>query len=88
MIGCLFLLIIGVYLFPFFRKKHLFHCISRIGINSLFQDCISTDVLYFHEMLRMEKLCRLVGVSDGQTATHIKGKPLEYAGKLYSEEHE
>ncbi|EXY63319.1 putative mobilization protein BmpH [Bacteroides fragilis str. 3988T(B)14] len=39
-------------------------------------------------MLRMEKLCRLVGVSDGQTATHIKGKPLEYAGKLYSEEHE
>ena len=42
---------------------------------------------YFREMLRIENLCRLVGFSDGQTATLIKGKPLEYAGELYSEEH-
>ncbi len=34
-----------------------------------------------------KKLCRLVGFSDGQTATFVKGKPLEYAGELYSEEH-
>ena len=38
-------------------------------------------------MLRIENLCRLVGFSDGQTATLVKGKPLEYAGELYSEEH-
>ena len=42
---------------------------------------------YFREMLRIENLCRLVGFSDGQTATLVKGKPLEYAGELYSEEH-
>lgn len=32
-------------------------------------------------------MCRLAGFSDGQTATLVKGKPLEYAGELYSEEH-
>ena len=37
---------------------------------------------YFREIL-----CRLIGFSDGQTATLVKGKPLEYAGELYSEEH-
>ena len=42
---------------------------------------------YFREMLRIENLCRLVGFSDWQTATLVKGKPLEYAGELYSEEH-
>ena len=38
-------------------------------------------------MLRIENLCRLVGFNDGQTATLVKGKPLEYAGELYSEEY-
>ena len=42
---------------------------------------------YFREMLRIENFCRLVGFSDGQTATLVKGKPLEYAGEPYSEEH-
>lgn len=42
---------------------------------------------YFREMLRIENLCRLVGFDDRQTATLVKGKPLEYAGVLYSEEH-
>ena len=42
---------------------------------------------YFREMLRIENLCRLVGFSDGQPAMLVKGKPLEYAGELYSEEH-
>ncbi len=42
---------------------------------------------YFREMLRIENLCRLVGFSDGQTATLVKGKPLVYAGELYSEVH-
>jgi len=36
---------------------------------------------YFREMLRIENLCRLVRFSDGQTATLVKGKPLEYAGR-------
>lgn len=42
---------------------------------------------YFREMLRMESVCRTVGFDDKQTATLIKGKPLEYSGELYSEEH-
>jgi len=42
---------------------------------------------YFREMLRTENLCRFVGFGDGQTATLVMGKPLEYAGELYSEEH-
>lgn len=39
------------------------------------------------EILRMESLCHLVGFDERQTATLVKGKPLEYAGELYSEEH-
>lgn len=42
---------------------------------------------YFREMIRMESVCRVVGFDDKQTATLIKGKPLEYSGELYSEEH-
>jgi len=42
---------------------------------------------YFREMIRMESICRTVGFDDEQTATLIKGKPLEYSGELYSEEH-
>ena len=34
-----------------------------------------------------EILIRLVGFDERQTATLVKGKPLEYAGELYSEEH-
>ena len=42
---------------------------------------------YLREMLRIENLCRLVGFDERQTATLVSGKPLEYAGELYSEEH-
>lgn len=42
---------------------------------------------YFREMIRMESVCRMVGFDDEQTATLIKGKPLEYSGELYSKEH-
>lgn len=42
---------------------------------------------YLREMLRMENLCRLIGFDERQTATLISGKPLEYEGELYSEEH-
>jgi len=42
---------------------------------------------YFREMIRMENICRTVGFDDKQTATFIKGKPLEYSGELYSEEY-
>ncbi len=42
---------------------------------------------YFREMIRMESVCRTAGFDDEQTATLIKGKPLEYSGELYSEEH-
>ena len=42
---------------------------------------------YLREMLRIKNLCRLVGFDERQTATLVSGKPLEYAGELYSEEH-
>lgn len=42
---------------------------------------------YFREMIRMENVCRTIGFDDKQTATLIKGKPLEYSGELYFEEH-
>ena len=35
----------------------------------------------------MEKFCLKVGFNEKQTATLISGKPLFYAGELYSEEH-
>ncbi len=38
-------------------------------------------------MLRMEKRCCLIEINERQTVTLVKGKRLEYAGKLYSEEH-
>lgn len=40
------------------------------------------------EMLRMDEFCRKVGFSDEQTEMLIQGKPLEYSGELYSEEHD
>lgn len=43
---------------------------------------------YFHEMIRMESVCQTVGFDDEQATTLIKGKPLEYSGELYSEEHD
>ncbi|WP_296006576.1 MobV family relaxase [uncultured Alistipes sp.] len=43
--------------------------------------------LYFREMIRMESVCLIAGFDDEQTSTLIKGKPLKYSGKLYSEEH-
>lgn len=42
---------------------------------------------YFREMIRMENVCHKIGFGEEQTATLIKGKPLEYSGELYSEEH-
>ncbi len=42
---------------------------------------------YFRKMLHMENFCLKIGFNDRQVATLISGKPLEYAGKLYSEEH-
>lgn len=40
---------------------------------------------HFREMLRMDELCRKVGVNGEQTETLISGKPLKYSGTLYSE---
>lgn len=38
-------------------------------------------------MLRIKKLYRFVKFDERQTATLVSDKPLEYAGKLYSEKH-
>ena len=39
------------------------------------------------EVLKIENLCRIIGFNEKQTATLVCGRPLEYAGELYSEEH-
>ena len=38
-------------------------------------------------MLNLERLCLAVGFNQDQTAVLMMGKPLEYSGELYSEEH-
>lgn len=38
-------------------------------------------------VLYMEYLCCLIGFNNSKTATLVKGKPLEYEGEIYSEEH-
>lgn len=39
------------------------------------------------DMLNLEKLCFTVGFNKEQTATLLTGKPVDYSGELYSEEH-
>ena len=46
----------------------------------------ATTVLLSHGV-PIETVSHLVGFDERQTATLVKGKPLEYAGELYSEEH-
>ena len=38
-------------------------------------------------MINLERLCFAVGFDKEQTATLLTGKPVEYNGELYSEEH-
>lgn len=38
-------------------------------------------------MLHLERLCLAVGFNNEQTTTLLTGKPVEYSGELYSEEH-
>lgn len=38
-------------------------------------------------MLNLERVCLAVGFSQEQTATLLTGKPVDYSGELYSEEH-
>ena len=39
------------------------------------------------DMINIERLCLAVGFNKEQTATLLTGKPIEYNGELYSEEH-
>ena len=39
------------------------------------------------DMINLERLCLAVGFNKEQTATLLTGKPIEYNGELYSEEH-
>lgn len=41
----------------------------------------------FRSMLRVEKQCLAVGFTKEQTARLMTGKPMEYSGELYSDEH-
>lgn len=42
---------------------------------------------YFMELLRIEKLCHLVGFNQELTNKLVKGEPIVCSGNLYSEEH-
>ena len=42
---------------------------------------------YFMELLRIEKLCRLVGFNQELTDKLVKGEPIVCSGNLYSEEY-
>ena len=42
---------------------------------------------YFMELLRIEKLCRLVGFNQELTDKFVKGEPIVCSGNLYSEEY-
>ena len=39
------------------------------------------------DMINLERLCLAVGFNKEQTATLLTGKPVQYSGELYSEEH-
>ena len=39
------------------------------------------------DMINIERLCLAVGFNKEQTATLLTGRPIEYNGELYSEEH-
>ena len=58
--------------------------VSRL--NRIIQKACSWVPL-LRELFRMEKFCRLLGFTPEQTATLIIGTPLEYSGKLRSQEH-
>lgn len=58
--------------------------VSRL--NRIIQKACSWVPL-LRELFRMEKFCRLLGFTPEQTATLITGTPLEYSGKLRSQEH-
>lgn len=58
--------------------------VSRL--NRIIQKACSWVPL-LRELFRMEKFCRLLGFTPEQTAILITGTPLEYSGKLRSQEH-
>lgn len=39
------------------------------------------------DMINLERLCLAVGFNNEQTTTLLTGKPIEYSGELYSEDH-
>ena len=45
------------------------------------------DVYKRQELLRIEKLCRLVGFNQDLTNKLVKGEPIVCSGNLYSEEY-
>lgn len=76
------------------RQKHLnelaqtetkFKCeISRLTV------LLNKTLKWFpqiKDMINLERLCLAVGFNKEQTATLLTGKPVEYNGELYSEEH-
>jgi Plasmid recombination enzyme. len=57
-----------------------------LRLNRIIQKAF-TWIPLLKELFRMEKMCRLIGFTAEQTATLVVGTPLEYSGKLHSEEY-
>ncbi len=69
------------------KTTQIYAKVTEVTLLKLIISKATTWFPYFREMIRMESVCRTTGFDDEQIATLIKGKPVEYSGELYSEEH-
>ena len=68
------------------QVKEIEHKKEVSGLTTLFNKAVRWFP-QIKNMLNLERLCLAVGFSQEQTAVLMMGKPLEYSGELYSEEH-
>lgn len=68
------------------QVKEIGHKKEVAGLTTLFNKTLKWFP-QIKDMLNLERLCLTVGFSKEQTATLLTGKPVDYNGELYSEEH-
>ena len=68
------------------QVKEIEHKKEVAGLTTLFNKA-ARWFPQIKNMLNLEKLCLAVGFSQELTATLLTGKPVDYSGELYSEEH-
>lgn len=68
------------------QVKEIEHKKEVAGLTTLFNKTLKWFP-QIKDILNLERLCLTVGFSKEQTATLLTGKPVDYSGELYSEEH-